>query len=479
MAEQHLAQRGEDVAHLLGRRLVAKLEHGAQQPLIPQGEVVELDLGELGIRHGDDGPFQRADAGGDQPDRLHRADMVPISAEVADLDRLVDEQDQAADQVREGALRGERHGQTADAEAGQEWDQVSAQMANAPEEDAGRQQEPRDPRNDPQHRGIARAVLDRTHGDDGCRSRLTERVGRPGDHGQDDHGRRPRDESQHRARDIDALVDEQAEDVHRHRHKEGRQGREPGAEHTPARSHSPENKEDHVGCGGPYQDREQQTDPLPEGLAAIQGLQPIRQAADHLPESARAWDQFSRRRDIMVVEARRQPGRTVLQLDRAGLNQPVREIHGLCIVIRETADGCGTEQELALPIPVRHLDHVDGGVRVSPAQRIIARPQGQSLAAPGRLHHLRIRDGIERGERHPIEDLLQLQGGLDAEIGAQRVRHLAQIERQCRPLQETVDRCLDGQKFVSGQVVCGLGVRDQRMGTIDAVQEPLERRQRG
>ena len=104
-AEQQLAQLGQDIAQLFRRRLVTQRQRGPEQPPIAHHEVLQLHLRELGVGDGNDGALQRADAGREPADLLDQANLVTVAAEVTDPNRLVGEQDQAADVVRDGALR--------------------------------------------------------------------------------------------------------------------------------------------------------------------------------------------------------------------------------------------------------------------------------------------------------------------------------------------------------------------------------------
>ncbi len=119
---------------------------------VAYGEIVQLHGREIGIRHGDEGPLQRADPRGAQTDLLHGADLVAVLAEIADSNGPVGEQADPPDQVLERLLGGQRDGDAADAEAGQGGRDVHTQASenreNADQEDhdlgeAGRRRQDR------------------------------------------------------------------------------------------------------------------------------------------------------------------------------------------------------------------------------------------------------------------------------------------------------------------------------------------------
>ena len=58
-----------------------------------------------------------------------------MSAEVANLNRLVTEQDQAADEIGHCLLRRQGHRKAANTEASQQWDKVYPQFLNTIDED--------------------------------------------------------------------------------------------------------------------------------------------------------------------------------------------------------------------------------------------------------------------------------------------------------------------------------------------------------
>jgi hypothetical protein len=91
-----------------------------QADLVPQAEVLELHLDEVGVWNRDDRTVERPDPGGADPDLLHHPHLVAEPEEVADPHGLVGVEDEAADQVLEGPLSGKSYRQAADAEAGHE-----------------------------------------------------------------------------------------------------------------------------------------------------------------------------------------------------------------------------------------------------------------------------------------------------------------------------------------------------------------------
>src|SRR6056297_295457 len=118
MLQQQFADLDQHPAQLVGRGLVAQVDHGAQQNAVAAGEVLDIEVHKLGVGNGDDGPIERAHLHRSQPNTLDNAKVLAQLTEIAHLDRLVGKQGEAADEVLQRAARGQGHGQAADAETG-------------------------------------------------------------------------------------------------------------------------------------------------------------------------------------------------------------------------------------------------------------------------------------------------------------------------------------------------------------------------
>ena len=95
-------------------------------PVAP-GEVLDLEVGELRVRDGDDGAVERAHPRRAQPHLFDGADRPPETTELPDAHRLVGVERDAADEVLQRLLRRQRDGDPAHAQPRQHGDDVDAE----------------------------------------------------------------------------------------------------------------------------------------------------------------------------------------------------------------------------------------------------------------------------------------------------------------------------------------------------------------
>ena len=261
------------MAELIGRGLVAQAEGHPQPDAVALGEVLQPEIGELRVGHGDHGAVQGAHAGGAHPDALHRPHLVAEAAEVADLHGLIRDEGQPSEEMLHRLLGREGHRDAAHAEAGDEGGDVHAQHVQHGEESQDQHQCLRHPLGeiDDGERGHLSAP------DHGEACHVAHHVHQAqAEPGQGDH----RDEPLHRAergvdghgkgeRNAPGVEDADGDEEAKGRHSFGGQpdraaGRLPArnqAQHEQAQCNQQSGQEH----GGPGQ--EDQGDPLPEGDA--------------------------------------------------------------------------------------------------------------------------------------------------------------------------------------------------------------------
>ncbi len=93
MRVEHLAKFGEHIAKLVRRRFVAKSDLSENEHPVTLGPIDQFHIGEGCIGNRDEGPVESTNLGGADADVLHETVAFTEGAEVADLHRLVDEQD--------------------------------------------------------------------------------------------------------------------------------------------------------------------------------------------------------------------------------------------------------------------------------------------------------------------------------------------------------------------------------------------------
>lgn len=113
---------------LLGRGVVAHLE-AEHNPALAHGAVVADDLLEdVGVGHHHLLALQAEDAGGLEPDHLHRARDIAHHHKVAHLKRLVHRNRQRGKQVTQNVLHRQRHGNAPHTQTGHKRSDVHPQV---------------------------------------------------------------------------------------------------------------------------------------------------------------------------------------------------------------------------------------------------------------------------------------------------------------------------------------------------------------
>ena len=96
--------------------------------LVARRQRLDVRVRDLAVGHADDRAIQCTDARRSQADVIDGPDGLAELEEVADAHRLVEDDRDAADDVLERLLRGERHGNAADAEAGERGGRIDAEV---------------------------------------------------------------------------------------------------------------------------------------------------------------------------------------------------------------------------------------------------------------------------------------------------------------------------------------------------------------
>ena len=109
----------QNVAHLVGRSFVAQSQLGIEKDFVAAAEVLDVHGGQRAIGDGKLGSLGSANAGGAQTDVFHRAHAVAEAAHVSDADDFVAQKRNSAEKIFQSLLRGERDGDSADAQAGE------------------------------------------------------------------------------------------------------------------------------------------------------------------------------------------------------------------------------------------------------------------------------------------------------------------------------------------------------------------------
>jgi hypothetical protein len=104
---------------LFGRRAVADVEPGTEQPVAARAIVVDQRIGQPAVWQHDHRVIQRADARRADADMLHGALHVADGDRIAISERPVGQQDGGAEQVRQCLFRCERDREAADTETRQ------------------------------------------------------------------------------------------------------------------------------------------------------------------------------------------------------------------------------------------------------------------------------------------------------------------------------------------------------------------------
>src|ERR1700730_9827794 len=77
--------------------------------LVPFGNVLQCDRGELAVGHANNGPIRRANPRGAQPNMRNRAGTVTKAADVANQNRAISDYRNSSEQVLDRFLRGQRN----------------------------------------------------------------------------------------------------------------------------------------------------------------------------------------------------------------------------------------------------------------------------------------------------------------------------------------------------------------------------------
>ena len=110
---------GDDFFDLIGGGGVEDAEVAVHFAACSALVVVDVGVGEELVGHHDEGVFDRADEGGADPDFLDGAFDAVEADPVADVEGVVKEDDEGAEEVGEGVFGSEGQGGAADAEAGE------------------------------------------------------------------------------------------------------------------------------------------------------------------------------------------------------------------------------------------------------------------------------------------------------------------------------------------------------------------------
>src|SRR5882724_1680527 len=121
----------DEGANLLGGRICAEAKDLLPAQVTLPADVLRIEPGHLFIRDADHVPAGIANSCRPQPNRLHRALVTLYADEITHLERAIEENHEAAEKISQRILCGQRHGQTAHADPGDERSQRHAQISSS------------------------------------------------------------------------------------------------------------------------------------------------------------------------------------------------------------------------------------------------------------------------------------------------------------------------------------------------------------
>ena len=327
--------------------------------------------------------------------------LVSETEEVADADGLVRVEDQTPDEVLQGALGRQGHGQSAHAETSDQGRDRQPEPLGGHEQVASHHHDGEDAEREPDELRVQRTLTGAGVADDELADVGQNNGDQPGDGQVDDQG-------EHQPAQVVGVAGQSDEPIeqllHEDRRCDDRQREEQGPEATePLRPVLP---------GGPPAPQAERDDgehhresqpgehhrPLPDQLAGDLRPRPARE-----PSGQRAQDGRERPR-ANLVEVAPLPARLVRQV-----LHPLEEL--LC-----APGGPGREEKLAGPVALRDAHQDDLGVGDRPLPKLLLRDFGGT------------RDLRHRGKLDAIEDVLEHERGLHREAVGHLGRKLAGVE---------------------------------------------------
>src|SRR5581483_10426434 len=128
MSVKNLTDLYENISQLVRRSFIPKLDIRVEHKLLARPEIFKVERGECPVGKKNAGSIGCSKAGRSKADLLDGAEFVSITAEVADSHRLVEDDDEAAEEILERFLSAERNCDAADAEAGQNGFGIEAEI---------------------------------------------------------------------------------------------------------------------------------------------------------------------------------------------------------------------------------------------------------------------------------------------------------------------------------------------------------------
>ena len=116
MRIQELTDFDKYVTNLIGSRSIPQSDFRVIPDFFPLGKILQMQMGELNIRHSDEGMVESSNFCGTQADILDGAYFVPKSTEIAHNYRLRAEQRNRRNQVFNGLLQSQSDSQPTDTE---------------------------------------------------------------------------------------------------------------------------------------------------------------------------------------------------------------------------------------------------------------------------------------------------------------------------------------------------------------------------
>src|SRR5437773_12173561 len=121
----------DEAANLLGGRIRAEAKDLLPAQVTFSANVLRIEPGHLVIRDADHVPAGIANSCRSQPNRLYSALVTLDADEITHLKGAIEENHEAAEKISQRVLCGQRHGQTAHADPGDERSQRHAQISSS------------------------------------------------------------------------------------------------------------------------------------------------------------------------------------------------------------------------------------------------------------------------------------------------------------------------------------------------------------